>query len=322
MKPIRIALVHRGHWYRGQARVDGQFAYNVPEFTWFHHVVQKQFQCELSTLDCDMIWWDDGKYQNEGALFRPGKDKRTKPVIQYALYPTLTDSHFNSRYNRAKINANLLLIDHDDVSRYGGIKCPARRLAYSVNDTYYYDQARVRDIDVGFYCVWAYSKERNPMHHWLEDWCKRKGYTFDSTYGKSVEHYPNLLARTKVVVHLNRTMITRPPRIFDCAASGTALLSNPMPKVTGESWIPGTHYRVFHKPQGTTSWTRNEPHPPFKDADCQEIIEGLEVLIDTGRWEVLAANAKAYVMAHHTWRTRATQLRAILDEVFPEGRVR
>jgi len=319
--PIKLALVHRGHWYRGEARVDGQFAYEVPEFKWFHHVVQKQFKCNLASLDCDMVWWDDGKYQNEGELFIPGKKERSKPVIQYALYPTLTKSHYSSRYNRAKLNSNLVLVDHDKLARWSGCKCPARRLAYSVNDRYYYDRGLERDIDVGFYCVWGYSPQRNPFHYWLKHWCARKGYKYESTYGLSVKHYPKLLARTKVVVHLNRTMITRPPRIFDCAASGAALLSNPMPAVTGEEWIEGTHYRAFTKPQGTTSHTRNVPHPPFTDTQCKEVIDGLETLIDTGQWEVLAANAKAYVLEHHTWATRAKQLRVILDDVFPEGRM-
>ena len=50
-------------------------------------------------------------------------------------------------------------------------------------------------------------------------------------------------------------------------------------------------------PQGTTSHTRNVPHPPFTDTQCKEVIDGLEALIDTGLWEALAANADAEARA-------------------------
>ena len=54
----------------------------------------------------------------------------------------------------------------------------------------------------------------------------------------------------------------------------------------------------------------------YTDAECAQVIQGLEWLLDDGHWQEVAANAKDYVLKHHTWATRAKQLRTIIHEEF------
>jgi hypothetical protein len=318
--PLRLALLHRGSWYRGKARVDGQFAYEVEGLEWVHHVVDKQFTLDVSPWkDVDVLWLDDGKYHKNATLVPP-KGQRISPLVYYVLYPTLAHHLYEDRLAKARQWADLVLLDHDDLGRWQDRSFQARRLAYSVNDHYYRDRGLRRDIDVGYYAVWGHNRGRKAFEAWLGDFCARKGYRFYGLKGESVKtEYANLLARTKVVVHLSRTAHTRPPRIFDAAASGAATLSNPMPEVSGECWLPWVHYAPFREPQDVYQ-ERAEPWPSFSDEECAEVIAGLEWLLDEGHWEPTAQAAKQYVMSCHTWERRAVELRGILLDCFPQLR--
>ncbi len=318
MKPLRLALIHRAHWYSQEPRVDGQFAYEVPGLTWRHVNVDKTFALSIAWNDVDVVWMDDGKYAD--MVITPAKGNRTMPLAFYCLYPTLAGNIFKDRVNRAKQFADLVLLDHDNVQKWAQEGLVARRLAYSVNERYYRDRGLQRDIDVGFYCIWGHNPARPAFERWLGDFCLRKGYRFHGLKGNGVgTSYPELLARTKVVVHLNRTAYTRPPRIFDAAASGAALLSNPMPSVSGEYWQPFTHYWPFYNP--VDQYQEGAPRvAEFTDEECSEVIDGLVALLDGGEWEPVAQNAKSYVLACHTWEQRAKELRGILLDVFPRLR--
>lgn len=325
MEALYVDIYHRGDWYR-HARIDGQFAYQVPGLVWRQTGLSKTVPVSLNDLllfndgkPAAVVWLDEGKYRRYKLFTPPPGRKRKVPVVYNALYPTLNQSTYDSRVALAREQADLVLVDHDDLGRWEhDTGLPCRRLAYSVDETRYRDRGLRRDIDVGFYCVYAYNSERPAMDEWLAGFCERKGYRFATTNGENVgTKYAELLARTKVVVHLNRMPQTRPPRIFDTAASRTALLSNPMPTVSGEHFEQWVHYVPFDEPhsrsyQPFTSWK------PLRDDDCGEVVAGLEWLLDEGHWEHVAERAHEYVMACHTWRTRAAQLRGILCDVFPE----
>jgi hypothetical protein len=319
MKPIRILLLHRDQWYRWH-RIDGQFAYPVPGLIWDHKRVNVTFKMDLAGLEdkYDVIWWDDGKHRR--CEITPGPGKRKVPIVSQVLYPTLNESTYRDRLRRANTHADAVFIDHDRLERWQEFPRPARRLAYSVNEYYYRDQGLIRDIDVGFYYVTGFSKERPALDEWLEGFCKRKGYRYRSTKGKNARtRYAQLLARTKVVVHLNRTPYTRPPRIFDAAASGAAFLGNPVPQVSGEYWGYETHYAPFVSPF-STEYKPFESSPKYDDHLCRHIRAGLARLLDRGHWEEVAHNAKQYVMSCHLWRHRAKELRGMLLDIFPQLR--
>lgn len=319
MIPLRVAIFHRGDWYR-YARVDGQFAYPVPEFTWTQHKLSKEGPIDLRHIDVDIIWLDEGKYKDR-ILFTPSKGQRKIPIVYHSLYATLDDQIYESRIQRALKTADLVLLDHDDIGRWErDTGLPVRRLAYSVDERYYCDRGVARDIDVGFYCVYAFNSERPALGEWLEGYCKQRGYVYLSTHGENVgTKYADLLARTKVVVHINRTQRTRPPRIFDTAACRTAFLGNPLPEVSGEHWEPWVHYVPFNRPYSKvytpfTKWGR------LTDKDCKEIATGLQWLLDEGHWKHIAERAHSYVLSCHTWAQRAKELRRILLDVFPDLR--
>lgn len=316
MKPLHVALVHRGSAYR-YTRVDGQFAYEVPEFTWSHVAVEKDFHdLDLGTFagDFDLVWLDPGKYAHRN-LFAPKRRRHQVPVVYWSLYPTLSDGHYHTEFDRAQLNADLVLLDHDDLRRWQGVGCPARRLAYSVNEHYYRDRGEERDIDVNFCCFTGYSYERQALDGWLRAHCERRGWTYTSGSGYDGDRYARLMARSKVMVHLLRTPSTRPPRIFDTAASGTALLSNPMPSVSGEYWQPGTQYGVFLEPHSERIADTARPQQrELDDRACEELAAGLAWMLTGDRWRAAAENAKSYVLSCHTWQHRATELRQIIKE--------
>lgn len=319
MKPIRILLLHRNEWYRWH-RIDGQFAYDVPGLTWAHKRVNTTFKMDLSGLenDYDVIWWDDGKHRR--CEITPGPGKRQVPIVNQVLYPTLNESTFRTRLRRACNHADAVMLDHDRLERWAQFPRHARRLAYSVNENYYREQGFVRDIDVGFYYVTGYSKERPALDEWLEDFCGRKGYSYRSTKGKNIKtRYAHLLARTKVIIHINRTPQTRPPRIFDSAACGAAFLGNLVPQVSGENWESGQHYVQFETP-ASMDYKPFKSHPHYTDAQCRQVINGLEYLLDGENWEQIAKQAQQYVMSCHLWRHRAVELRGILLDIFPQLR--
>lgn len=316
MKPLHVALVHRGQAYR-YTRVDGQFAYEIPEFTWEHVEVDKAVQgLDVNQWEgrFDLVWLDPGKYSYPHIL-SPKPALHRVPVIYWSLYPTLTPGHLANERLRAQCNANLVLLDHDNLSNWRGLGRPVRRLAYSVNEHYYYDRGLERDIDVNFACYPEYSHERPALDAWLAEHCRQRGWTYASGCHYVGLDYAVLMARSKVVVHLLRTPQTRPPRIFDAAASGTALLSNPMPVVSGEHWQPGVQYGVFREPHSETC--AGERHPPqreMNDRTCAELAQGLDWMLAGEHWRTVAENAKAYVLACHTWARRATELRQIIHE--------
>ena len=318
MRPLRVALVHRGN-PRRYARIDGQFAYPVPEFVWEHVEVHKSGQ----NLDInkwqgkyDLVWLDPGKYSYLNIL-SPKAEKHKVKSVYWALFPTLTQGHLNKDQARAKWNANLVLLDHDNVNRWEGLGVPVRRLAYSVNERYYYDRGLERDIDVNFACYREYSHERPALDAWLRGYCERRGWSYASGSGYTSEDYALVMARSKVMVHILRTPLTRPPRMFDTAACGTAMLSNPMPVVSGEHFDPGTMYRVFNKPfSEVCANDRNPAQVALDDDVCSEIITQLDYLLTGDNWRGVAETAKEYVLANHTWATRSAELRQIVREEF------
>jgi hypothetical protein len=312
---LKVGLVHRDQWHRWH-RIDGQFAYEVPQFEVSHIPVDKHFALNLADYaQFDLLWWDEGKHRG-GPHFAPppGRD-RPVPVAYYCLYPTINKSTYRDRVRRAREDADLVLLEHDDLARWQGVGRPVARCAYSVDETRYHSLPGPRLYDVGFYCVWGYSPERVALDAWLGDFCARKGWRYGTTAGQFVEHYPQLLAQTKVVVHLNRTPATRPPRIFDASACGAAVLASRMPEVTGEAWQPDVHYAAFDEPEAYYHAERWPRVVPYSDAACSELAAWLERLIDGDEWAAMAQRAQRYVLQRHTWRVRAAELRQTFQGV-------
>lgn len=320
MRSLRILLVHRDVPHRWQ-RTDGGFAYPVPGLEWTHAPVGKLFTLDLSQYRAfDVIWLDDGKYKEHSEFVPPPPRKRSPFVVCYGLYPTLTRGHFTERVNRVRINADGVLLDHDDLERWReATGLPCARMAYSVDETVYVPKEK--DIDVGFYCVWAWNKERPALDAWLRGYCTRKGWTYASTDGedRGRDAYADMLGRTKVVVHMNRTLRTRAPRLFDAAACGCAVLSNPAPTVSGEDWgADRDRYCIFSVPRSEEYRAfESEDMLEYGDEDCRQVSDQLDWLLDQNYWSEVAGRAHVYVLEYHTWRARARELQRTLLDMFP-----
>ena len=317
MRQLRALLVHRGQWYRYQ-RIDGGFAYPTPEFEAAHRAVDKTFQLDLHECrDYDLVWWDDGKHRGRTHYFTPLRGpERPVPVVAHFLYPTLTEGHFQARYERGRNNADMVLLDHGDLALWRDVGVPVAYCPYSVNEHYYCPPADgQKGVDVCFPGVWAYSPERRALDAWLSRHCEARGWTYQTTGGVDIGMaYRELLADSKVVVHLARTPQTRPPRLLDASACGAAVLASRVPPVPGEDWTDGERYVAFDAPQAYYHSAPHEDSPTYIDADCAQIAAGLDWLLGEGHWVEVAAAARAYVLTEHIWAVRSRQLRETLKE--------
>ena len=309
MNPLHVLLVNRGHWFMLE-RINGQFAYPVPEFTWEQRSVPKGFVVDLKALKgFDLVWWDDGKY---GPPITHFSGRGAAPVVAHMLHGPHCQGHYEERRERARLNADAVALDTDNLARWKGLK--PFQVSYSVNERYY--QALPKTVDVGHYCVWQYTWEREALDEWLEGYCKRRGWTFGSNRGQDLQaRYAAALGRCRVVVHLSRVGMTRPARLFDVAAAGGALLSNPMVGPAWETWTPGVHYAAFKRPSSAHFCIEKRCPRHYTDKDCEQVAEKLDWLIGQGHWEEVAAQGQQTVLAEHTWAVRAPQLRQKLNEV-------
>ena len=314
-KPLRALVLHRNQWIKFN-RIEGQFQYPVPEFTWEQRAVDVEFRMDLKSeaRGFDFVWLDEGKYGRQVAHFAPGPGTaRPMPVVQQVVNITLSQGHFEDRLRRAVYNADAVAVDHGPLERWGRLSRPAFHLSYATNEERY--KPAEKDVDVGHYAIWGYTWERAALDAWLEGFCKRKGWTFLSNRGAQWdEHYPAALGRTKVVVNLNRTAETRPHRLMDVSACGGVLLTNPFSPVANEAWADGVHYVSFEKPATAGIGVAQPGEVQYNDGDCGELIKTLEWLLDGGNWERIAGQARQEVLSAHTWRVRAPQLRQKLAE--------
>lgn len=194
--------------------------------------------------------------------------------------------------NRAQAkDASLILVDSDKLESFDGLGKQARRFAHAVNDHLFIPREKV--YDVAFLC-WP-TDDRRMVQRWCADICRQHGWTFvTGTY--DWDHYARFLSSAKVVVHRAHVVNGRSWRVFDVMASRGCLLSSPLPEVSGDGLVSGEHYREYTSRE-TLEW---------------QLID----LISNRGWESIADEGYRHVMAHHTWRKRAAELRQTVDEVF------
>ncbi len=292
MRPLKVALIHRPGNVPGE-RNYGPWSYPVPEFDVTPFAVQAKHGIDVRLSDYrgfDLVVHEDGKSR----IFW---DRRAggPPVAYVVTDSTLSEDHYRGRLAQAK-RSDLVLVDWDRLERFAETGRPVRRFAYAVNDRRFYPRDVAKSFDVGVYANCRGVEAREEMVRWLRGVCGRRGWDYDfGTYPG--EAYAEKIARTRVVVHLERTPTTRAHRVFDVMASGTALLTSPLPAVSGEEREAGRHYWEWR--------------------DRGELEERLGLLLQTGEWEEVAAAGAELAHRAHVWDVRARQLRATLEEVWP-----
>ena len=104
--------------------------------------------------------------------------------------------------------------------------------------------------------------------------------------------YAAAIGSARVVIHKAHVEHARSWRVFDVMASRGCLLSSPLPTVDGDGIEKGVHYSEY---------------------TSLDALEGeLERLLISNAWAEMADMGYQHVLAHHTWATRARELREIL----------
>lgn len=282
MTPIKVLLIHReSDVYR---HLTGWWSYPVDEFEWQalkvkpeHFIVDMRY-----APHADLVVLDDWIFGTINHLRAP---------LAYVVVDSPRSKTQLERNRKQAIDANLILVDSDNLSAFDGLGKPVRRFAHAVNDRLFTPREKL--YDVAFLC-WP-TDDRRMVQRWCNDICKRHGWSL-ATGTYDWNHYAQFISSSKVVVHRPHVANGRSWRVFDVMAARGCLLSSPLPEVSGDGLVSGTHYREY---------------------TSQEILEQqLIELVKYGAWEDVAEHGYQHVMANHTWRIRAGQLRAMLTEVF------
>ena len=278
MKPLNVVLIHRDNdAYR---YLCGWWSYPVPEFTWNVLKVQPSgFVATPNIQGVDLIMLEDWIF---GKIYKGGR-----PMVYWIIDSARSDEQLAKNVQQAR-QADLVLIDSDRTEKFYQLTQPVRRMAYAVNEQVYHPHAK--HYDVAFLC-WP-TPERRKMHDMVHEICERRGWSLLSgTYDN--RSYADALGLSRVVVHKSHVEQARSWRVFDVMATKSCLLTNPIPLIDGDGIRPNEHYAEYY--------------------DAEDLEYKLEALV-SGGWEPMAETGYQHVMAHHTWATRAKELRQMIFE--------
>lgn len=285
MKPLRAALIVKNtpaSLERDLKNV-GYFSYPVPEFTWEYFSPGKGVSLELDAYrrkGFDFVFHVDGG--NWCRYTHP-----TIPVVYYTIDSTLSENHhFQPRFEQAA-RADLVLVDHDSLGRFDSCGKPVRRWLYCVNDRLFVPGEKT--VDVNFQC--GGSAERSYLRVKLSDLCAANGLVYKSGV-RPLPEYAETMGHSKLVVVKPRTNTNRPHRIYDAMAAGALVVSYPFPIDEGE------HFRA---------------NMNYLDLDTMS-LETIAHIVEKELWVSFAEMGRRTVLKYHTWATRATELRALLEK--------
>lgn len=284
---MKIALVVKASngTQERETRNMGYWSYPVPEFDWRHFVFKGKTAYATEMNDgFDIIFQEDA-----GPRFY--KDIK-KPLVYLAIDSTLSDDHLESRLERAK-NADLILVEQDDLEKFAHLGVSVKRLNYCVNDSLFRDNYGLgKPIDVSFYC--GSNEERGVIRNMLRTFCKKRGLVLGTGTLHPIQ-YAKAMASSKIVVNWPRVPTNRPHRVFDAMACGACLVSGPLPFMPDDKRVEGRDY------------VEVQTHKDIPDA--------IDSLLASSDWrQQIATNGKRLVTKYHTWVIRARQLKQILDE--------
>jgi hypothetical protein len=281
LKPLRIAAIVKNtpSSYERENKNVGYLSYPVPEFTWEYFSPGKGVRVdtrEFQKQGYDLILHIDGGNWCEYI-------GNAIPTVYYSVDSTLSENHhFAPRYEQAA-QADLILVDHDQLERFEATGRPVRRWLYCVNDRVFYPREKTLDVD--FQC--GGTAERSKMRVHLSELCKDRGLSYKSGVAPLAEYAENMGA-AKVVVVLPRTPRNRPHRIYDATASGAAVL---LQRGTRDPEIWPPDFASYE----------NDPEERFG------------YLFNSFGW-MHALEMRERFVGKHSWATRAAELRALLAE--------
>jgi len=280
MKPLNVLLIHRdSDNYR---KLTGWWSYPVPEFAWTTLKVQPNgFVAHPNIQDVDLIVLDDWVW---GKVFKGGR-----PLAYVTVDSARSDEQLSRNLQQAR-QADLVLVDSDMLNKFRANGQPVRRFAYAVNENLYHPHHK--NYDVAFLC-WP-TPERRAVRDRVEDICNRRGWSFLGATYQNPLAYADALGLARVVVHKSHVEQARSWRVFDVMATNSCLLTNPIPLIDGDGIRPNEHYAEYY--------------------DAGDLEYKLECLLTNDTWKQMSETGYQHVLAHHTWKTRAQELRQMLSE--------
>lgn len=280
-----IAVVCRSKAFEETRAKMGWFSYAVSGLEWtFYPVEDKQpvNKNKLAAKGHDAIVWEDWCWNTwEGDA----------PLPVYAI---IVDSNTSPRrlknyLNRAK-DADVLLIDQDKLSKFAETGKPVYRWQYAVNEHLFAPQTKV--IDVAYHV--NTTPERQALSDTIRDCCQEQGLSLTMGKGLTVQQLATRYAEARIVVHKATHEQCRSHRFFDALACGACLLTDRVWSVPEDGFEVGKHFYEWDNPA--------------------ELQVAIPHLLESGAWQKVAQIGRDHVLRFHTWRTRAEQLVAIIEQ--------
>ena len=280
----KVAVVCRKKGFEATRKKVGWWSYPVPDFEWkFFPVEEKQVVNKNKFADrgFDFIFWEDW-------VFNSWEGNKAIPI-----YAAIVDSNTSARRRKKYVarakQSDVLLIDQDKLTPFGETGRPAFRWQYAVNEHQF--APRQKEVDVGYHVV--FTKGRAALSEPIRNHCRMMGYSLSEGGNHSIDRYTNLIGSARIVVHKSTREQCRSHRFFDALASGSCLLTDRVWAVQEDKFKPGKHFAEWE--------------------DADHLLKEITRLLESGQWEVIANAGRAHVLTHHTWRTRAEQLKGIIE---------
>jgi len=280
----KVAVVCRSKAFEETRKKIGWWSYPVPDFEWqFFPVEEKQVVNKNKFADrgFDLIFWEDWAQNTwEGDKAIP---------IYAAIVDSNTSAKRRKKYTERAMQSDVLLIDQDKLTPFGKTGRPAFRWQYAVNEHQF--APRQKTIDVGYHV--AFTEARAALTDPIRQHCRMMGYSLSDGGGNTIDRYANLIGSARIVVHMGTREQCRSHRFFDALASGSCLLTDPVWSVQEDRFVPWKHF---------VEWT-----------NVNHLQSRITELLESGQWEVIANAGREHVLRYHTWRTRAAQLKGIIE---------
>lgn len=266
----------------------GYFSYSVDGFEWEHFTPGKRFNLNRNSFRTfDLIIHEDAPLESNW-------QGSSVPLIFLDIDSTLSIEHFNQRFNQAS-QADLVLVDHDNLLHFKKINKPVRRFNYCVNDKVFYPSDKPKSLDLVFHCSNNHTggETRSNVRKLLDKYAKANFLQYRSG-AIDLEQYAANFRNSLIVVNQSRTPHNRPHRIFDALASRSCLLTSQFAYVAHDGLQENENYVNF--------------------ADNEQLIQKLDYLFNNrSEIERLANNGYNLITQQHTWNIRAKQLRELIQ---------
>jgi len=281
---INVAVVCRKKGFDETRLKMGWWSYPVPDFEWAFYPLedgQAIDKNKLAQKGHDVIFWEDWVWNDFVG---------DAPIPIYAaIVDSNTSGRRKKRYEGRAKQADVLLIDQDKLTHFGKTGRPTFRWQYAVNEHVFAPQQKT--IDVGYHVV--RTPGRSALTEPIRTLCRENGYSLTDGGGMTITQYANRIGSARIVVHKATREQCRSHRFFDALSSASCLLTDRVWGVNEDRFMAGSHF---------VEWQ--------SAADLQtQIVD----LLETGRWQQIADAGRAHIMLHHTWRTRAAQLKGIIN---------